>query len=292
MQKYLELIKKYNFDPKFFLSFDGTKIAYHQFNVKNNEKAIVILTGKKEFAEKYVEIIDNFVKKDFAVYLMEWRGQGNSEKLLSDKNLFHSNNTDDFKNDLNHFIKNVIKEHNHQEMYAYAHSMGGAVLSLFAIENPQVFKKLILTAPMYAIKGLNYKLAYYLLKIPFILGLKNYNIRQLKEEYYTSCPSGLEYVKYVDSKNKEKENFCDSIGALYNIFYLVKEINNKIHSMKTPTLIFWAGKDIVVDTEFSKKLTEKNKIIKMIDVFGEHEFYLEGDEVKNKLFSDIDSFLN
>src|ERR1700735_3280323 len=44
----------------------------------------VLLNGQTEFIEKYFEVIDELRGRGFAVATMDWRGQGDSSRVLTD----------------------------------------------------------------------------------------------------------------------------------------------------------------------------------------------------------------
>ena len=51
--------------------------------------------------------------------------------------------------DLNTFVETVVKPANHKRLFLLAHSMGGAVASLYLARYPEVFRAAVLSSPMH-----------------------------------------------------------------------------------------------------------------------------------------------
>src|SRR5471030_622851 len=86
----------------------------------------VLLNGQTEFIEKYFETIDELRGRGFAVATMDWRGQGGSERFLSDDSRKgYVKDFCEYDDDLAAFMAQVIEPMGDTGPIALAHSMGG-----------------------------------------------------------------------------------------------------------------------------------------------------------------------
>ncbi len=127
----------------------GVRIAYAKYEVPSEKGALVILPGKSESFLKYAELIYDLRSSGFSLYLMDHRGMGLSEALLSDDpGKVHVESFDHYVQDLETFIDQVVETSPHMRRVLLGHSMGGTVALVFLERHPQVFDGAILSAPM------------------------------------------------------------------------------------------------------------------------------------------------
>ena len=101
-----------------------------------------------EAAPKYDEMIYYFLKAGYHVYMPEHMGHGQSYCLTADSSLVH---IDTWKRYVRDFLKicHVIKKtYPELPLVLFAHSMGGAIGTIAAAWEPQLFQKIILNSPM------------------------------------------------------------------------------------------------------------------------------------------------
>jgi lysophospholipase len=114
----------------------------------------VLLNGQTEFIEKYFEVIDELRRRGFAVATLDWRGQGGSDRLLSDDSRKSyvgdfSQYEDDLDTLMNWVVQPMLKDG--ELPFALAHSMGGHNLLRTLLKRPGSFRSCVLSAPMIGI---------------------------------------------------------------------------------------------------------------------------------------------
>ena len=87
----------------------------------------------------------------FDVLIIDHRGQGRSGRLLADPHLGHVNRFNDYVDDLAAFWQQEVQPGPWRKRYILAHSMGGAISTLFLQRHPGVCDAIALTAPMFGI---------------------------------------------------------------------------------------------------------------------------------------------
>jgi lysophospholipase len=140
-----------------FVGKDGVSIAWRAFPPYTGDtsgafqgaKALVVLNGRSEFMHKYAELVYDLRQSGYAIYLMDHRGQGESGRMLSESQIGHVKNFRDYVDDLGTFVDQVVMKDNPSEVHVLAHSMGGTIATIYAMEHPTAFRSMVLTGPMY-----------------------------------------------------------------------------------------------------------------------------------------------
>ena len=109
---------------------------------------ICLLQGRAEFIEKYYEVINDLRQRGFAVALMDWRGQGGSERLVADPLKGHVRSFDNYGKDLKAFIHQYVLPDCPPPHFALAHSMGALILLKTLPELRTIFDRALLCAPL------------------------------------------------------------------------------------------------------------------------------------------------
>jgi lysophospholipase len=112
--------------------------------------ALLVLGGRTEFAEKYAELFFDLQPLHMAIYSYDHRGQGLSQRPLTDPHKGHVEDFGEYIEDLRIFLNEVIGR-KHRRVFVLAHSMGGAVTALFLQKYQGYFAGAILCSPMFAI---------------------------------------------------------------------------------------------------------------------------------------------
>src|ERR1700733_13777654 len=97
----------------------------------------VLLNGQTEFIEKYFEVIDELRGRGFAVATMDWRGQGDSARALSDESRkSYVHDFSEYEEDLDTLMNWIVTPMlaSGQRPIALAHSMGGHNLLRYLIK--------------------------------------------------------------------------------------------------------------------------------------------------------------
>jgi len=112
---------------------------------------VVLLQGRTEFIEKYFETVRDLRARGFAVAIFDWRGQGLSDRALSDRQKGYVRNFRTYITDLEAMMEQVVLPDCPPPFFALAHSMGGAVLIRACHDGSRWFDRMVLSAPMIAL---------------------------------------------------------------------------------------------------------------------------------------------
>jgi len=133
---------------------DGVTLRYARWEPPPGRKGtLCVFPGRAEFIEKYFEVVNDARARGFAVAILDWRGQGLSQRLLSDRRKGHVRNFSQYDLDLETFVKEVVLPDCPPPLFALGHSMGGTVLIRAAYRGRRWFDRIMLSAPMIGLAG-------------------------------------------------------------------------------------------------------------------------------------------
>lgn len=110
----------------------------------------IICPGRTEFIEKYFEVARDLQSRGFAVLILDWPGQGRSERLLDDPAKGHIDRFETFMGALRNGL-DALEDDLPRPYVSVAHSMGGAI-ALAAITQKLVkVEAAAFSAPMWGL---------------------------------------------------------------------------------------------------------------------------------------------
>ncbi len=106
-----------------------------------------MLPGRSEFLEKYAETAEDLRRRNFAVYGLDWRGQGLSHRPLADRFKGHVDDYGAYLDDLNRFVEEIGDGAPFPRLIL-GHSMGAHLALRRLAERPDGVSGAVLTSPM------------------------------------------------------------------------------------------------------------------------------------------------
>jgi len=148
--------------------------------------SVIIAPGRTEFIEKYFEVTRELQQRGFAVFCIDWRGQGLSGREVENAVKGHLATFDDPVNDLSTALK-LLSAKLPRPHIGLAHSMGGAIM-LRALQTRRIeLDAVAFSAPMWGIQGLT-------------------NMAKRYVRFMSSLGAGGQFAPRVERKWK-RENF-------------------------------------------------------------------------------------
>lgn len=305
-EKMLNKVEPYlkeNLGKGYVLGVNNIKLYYEKYIIENSNANVVICHGFGEFTEKYNELIYYFMKEGYSVFVIEHRGHGHSQRLGIDDYQINVEKFDYYVYDFKKFIDEiVIPQSNNENLFLFAHSMGGAIGTIFLENYPQYFKAAVLSSPMYDINtGRVPKLMASIIAkgmrfcgkgVNYLPGQLPYRDKKNLSNRSTSCKERCEYLQ-----NKIRNNNDYHSGGSSALWYLeslraTKKLikRENMSNVKIPILLFQAEHDTHVTPNAQNKFAAYVEKCELIFVDGsKHEAYFERDEI---LFSFLDKVLS
>ena len=302
--KYDSVISPYFYKHKlhFFTTPDNLTIAYKIFLVKDPKARIVISSGRTEGMVKYQELIYDLNQNGYDVYILDHRGQGYSQRLLQDIHKGYVDNFFHYVDDLKFFVDNFVPKG--KKRILLAHSMGGAIASLYVEKYPDDFNALILSSPMHKPFMLTPDMSPFLCRRmitkeknlkEYVVGTKAYNILEtsFEENDLTHSKIRFEIMKKAYAKEPATRVGGPTKKWLKEACRWSAYSIEKANLIKIPVLLLQAQNDTAVTAkaqeEFCKNVGKTCQGIMIENAF--HELFIEEDFVRKKALSAILDFI-
>ncbi|HWA01553.1 MAG TPA: alpha/beta hydrolase [Caulobacterales bacterium] len=263
--------------------------------------AVIVAPGRTEFIEKYFEVARELQGRGFAVFCIDWRGQGLSGRETNNPLKGHFASFDDPVNDLATALR-LLAAKLPRPHIALAHSMGGAIV-LRALQTRRVdFDAAVITAPMWGIQGLG-DLAKNYVRFVASLGLgANFAPgveTRWKRENFKRNPVTHDKERHARTQGLIAEEPALALaGPTVGWVAAASEMidgflqPNALAHIRTPVLVFSAGQEQLVDLkshEAIAKLLPNSKLIILAD--AKHEILMETDDIRAQFWAGFDSFV-
>lgn len=264
--------------------------------------SIIVAPGRTEFIEKYFELIGELQQRGFAVFCIDWRGQGLSGRETGNRLKGHLASFDDPVNDLGAALR-LLSAKLPGPHVALAHSMGGAI-TLRALQTRRVdLEGAVFSAPMWGIQGLG--------------GLAKSYVR-----FMNSIGAGANFAPGVEhtwkrenfkrnpvTHDKERHARCQGLLAEEpalaiagpTIGWVAAAADategflqpNALAHLKLPILVFSAGQEMLVDNKSHDAVLALLANAKHIVIPGaKHEILMETDEIRAQFWAAFDPFVD
>ena len=266
--------------------------------------SVLIVHGFTENAYKYAELVYSLLHNGFNVVIYDQRGHGRSWRSedIPDLSRTHVDNFDEYVFDMEAVIDQALKNYRKPWM-VFAHSMGGAVASLYLERHPDTFSRAVLCAPMIeANRG----------GIPMIAGKimcrsavltghakeRLFNSRPYSgpENFDTSCATSrarFDWYDGVKATHPEFQNNGPTFGWTLQSLRVTDRILSpgEVEKITCPVRLYTAEQDHSVLPDAQVRFAGRLKNGRRTLVKGaRHEIYRSTDEVLYPWWHDILSF--
>lgn len=273
-KKIIPLIGKYQ--SGVFFGEKNLKINYSSYTSNPlSRRCIVILPGRTEPIEKYAELIYDLDQQEmagvFTFFLMDHRGQGSSDRMLTKKPVdLEKGHIDRFQNyiaDVKTFMDLVVAKRECSDATLIAHSLGAGIGTGFLQQYPEYFDRAFLTSPMLKIQTKPYKYGFARSIVvaniifgrakKFTIGASGYDgTRDFENNTFTSSPQRYEMaMSMFDLVPKAR------LGGVTNnwvnqVMKGTRKIRKNYSSIQIPLRVIHAG----IET-----YSEKDEMIRLCD---------------------------
>lgn len=112
---------------------------------------VILLNGRTEYLEKYGSVVPELLSRGFAVASLDWRGQGASQRLLSDPAIGHVEEFASYQRDLDALLAHESVATLPGPRLLVAHSMGGAIGLRWLSRAGHGVSAAVFSAPMWGV---------------------------------------------------------------------------------------------------------------------------------------------
>ena len=293
----------------FYKNLDKKKIRVGIWCPENNTKTfsakgtILLQQGHNEFIEKYFEVIQEFLNREFIVICFDWRGQGMSDRMIDNQNKAYIKSFKKHDNDLNEILSNIIKPYFPEPLIGIGHSMGGCLMLSGFYNNIDKFNLGILSAPMLGfrnekfLRSVSSVMNIFAKDTDYLIGSKP-NMGQ--ETPYEENDLTTDRFRYKRTQSLVRIHPSLRLWGVTNAF--ARAVNERfkiirqegwVEKIGTRILVLNNLKDRVVDAKKIETTTLRlpnKEIVTFPDT--EHEIFMEKDIHREKMWQKIDTFIN
>jgi lysophospholipase len=294
----------------YFKGYDGTKLRYARWDATRTPRrgTVCLFAGRSEFIEKYFEVIADLRRRGFAVATMDWRGQGGSERPLSNPRKGHVRGFWEYDRDLIRFMKDIVLPDCPPPFIGLGHSMGGNILLRAATMPGLWFERIVMTAPMIAIHpgllGPKPSQARIYAEVAGALGLATSYVvggsdamemtQPFENNVLTSDYERWSRAKAVLDIAPELGLGWPTVGWLRAALRACSRLSSPGYPARinVPLLMFAAGNDKIVSTRAIEDFAVDAKVASCILMPGaRHEILQENDSVRTRFWAAFDAYL-
>jgi len=128
---------------------DGVRLRVAIWD-KGDKGTVLLFPGRTEFVEKYGRTVAGLQRRGYACVVIDWRGQGLSDRLTANRLLGHVGAFGDYQRDVAAMMEEVAKADLPRPLNLLSHSMGGAI-ALRALHEGLDIRRAVFSSPMWAL---------------------------------------------------------------------------------------------------------------------------------------------
>lgn len=285
---------------------DGVTLRYARFAPPPGRKGTVcVFPGRAEFIEKYFEVVGDLRARGFAVAVLDWRGQGLSQRALPDRRKGHVRNFAEYDHDLEAFMQGVVLPDCPPPYFALAHSMGGPVLIRAAAQGKRWFNRTVLSAPMLGLAGrAGSRPARATARLMRALGMGRLYVpgggatpiflQPFEGNPLTSDPARYRRTAQIIESAPDLGIGSPTVGWLDAAFRVMAQCAEPgfARALRHPMLIVGAGADRVVSNAATEHFAMRLRTGARVQVSGaRHEILMEQDHFRGQFWAAFDAFV-
>jgi len=288
-----------------FVGKDNITVRYSHCIPKSPRATIVICSGRIESYLKYKEFIYDLYQNGFAVFILDHRGQGLSDRMTSDPQHGYVAHFDDYVDDFVTFVETIVKPKQQGPLLLVCHSMGGAIGALTLLRMPKLFSKAVFASPMFGIKP---SLPNWLANGLIRTGLAVNRMKKADSGYffgqtpYIAFPFALNklthsktrYALFRELYDEERDIQLGGVTTewLAAAHQAMNKIENSAGAITTPILVLSADDDAIIDNKRQRLVAQRmpNATLEIVPR-AYHELFTESDDIRERSLTRILDFL-
>ena len=258
----------------------------------------IVCPGRTEFIEKYFETAEDLVGRGFAVLILDWPGQGLSDRLLEDREKGHIDSFQTFMGALARGLEDFA-ERLPRPYVSLAHSMGGAIALAALSEGLVKVDAAAFSAPMWGLKARFFGIRY-LVWAMRVMGRSGDYARQ------PGPPESFEsnIVTHDERRWRIQRDLVDAapelaigpvtwgwLGASLEIVRTFAR-SSKLEALDIPVLVATAEEEMLVDNESHARICARLSDCEHVHIAGaRHEILMETDDRRDVFWQAFDRLL-
>jgi lysophospholipase len=286
---------------------DGVSLRFARWQPPAGRRGTVcIFQGRSEWIEKYFETVRDLHTRGFAVATLDWRGQGLSERALSDRRKGYVRNFSEYDTDLETFMREIVLPDCPPPIFAIGHSTGASVLIRAAHRGRRWFDRMVLIAPLIALGGIDYAMGTgaIIVRALNLAGFGTMYVPKADTSIVESRPFvgnilTSDPVRYARNAAILEAEPALALGAptvawTDAAFHAMRQMRERSYParIRQPILIVTGGNDAIVSNaaieDFASLLRAGSELVV---VGAQHELLMEQDRFRSQFWAAFDAFV-
>lgn len=258
----------------------------------------IVCPGRTEYIEKYFEVARDLQERGFAVVIIDWPGQGLSERLLDDNLKGHIDRFETYMGALRNGL-DALKDRLPKPYVALAHSMGGAIAMAAISEKLVDVQAAAFCAPMWGLKTRVFGMRYLVWAMRVTGRSSNYAIQPGPPERFQD-----NVVTHDEAHWQLNRDLVDAapglelgpvtwgwLSASLNIIAAFGKKSN-LQKVDIPIFIASAGEEKLVDNSKHARFASLLPNAELVTVDGAyHEILMEQEQYRSQFWEGFDRML-
>ncbi|MEO1135248.1 MAG: alpha/beta hydrolase [Pseudomonadota bacterium] len=280
---------------------DGAPLRAAFFPIDQARGTVLLLTGWSEFIEKYIETVHDLQARGFNVAMMDWRGQG-----LSDRQAVRECKWQGYfrilSDDLAHFFENHVKPRFDGPYILMTHSMGGMPALMLLSTGYEGFSRAVLSAPLTKLfPDPQDAILRAVANAASNLGLARSETARGRDHadvfegnIFTSDKRRHAMFRDLKLAEPKAASASPTYGWVNAAFKASKAIHapGALTGIKVPVLIISAGGEKQIDGADHHTIADASDMVSCTLIPGAlHEIMMERDSIRDQFFKAFDDFV-
>lgn len=287
---------------------DGSRLRFARWlpDTAKPKGTVCLLQGRAEFIERYFETARDLLVRGFAVATFDWRGQGGSRRHGKEAHRGHVGDFEEYQEDLEAFMAQVVLPHCPPPFYGLAHSTGGLVLLDSAPAMRTRFRRIVLLAPLLGLGDHGWSestagpLARFLSVIGFdtqpVPGAAKHvlHLQPFEGNRLSSDERRFTRTRLITAAHPDLTVGAPTIGWVAAAMTAARRLEDVdfVDRIRIPTLIIAAGADRIVSNAAIERFARTLKIGHLLMIPGaRHELLQEADIFREQVLAAFDAFV-
>ncbi len=269
-----------------FTTADNFTLFERTWNCENPKGVVLITHGVAEHSGRYDHVAQSLVEGGFSVVGFDLRGHGKSSGKRNYIKSFQ-----DHLNDLGEVLARTKDTFSELPVFLFGHSMGGGIVTLFAIQRNPDIRGILLSGPSVKVSD---DISPLLQKVSGIISaiLPKLPVITLESTDISKDPQVVE--AYDNDPLNYRGGILARTGA--EILNATKQITSQASTISLPILIMHGTSDKLADVSgsemFYEKVSSSDKTLKLYDgLYHEILNEPEQDQVKTDMLSWLDAHI-
>ena len=267
-----------------FSTADKLELYYQTWQSEGSPKAaLAIVHGYGEHSGRYLNVVNYFAPRGYALYAFDLRGHGKSPGQRG-----HVNRFEEYLADTDAFLKFVRQLNPGRKLFLLGHSLGGLIVAAFAESYPTgELSGLIMSSAFLQMK----------MKVPGWKMTMARTLSNLLPTFTMANDLGADLLSHDPSvaaayTTDPLNHYAATARWGTEIFAAQTRTLDRAGEVKTPTLVIYAGDDQIADPEGSALFFERLKVTdKTTHCYDGYYHEIFNEVGKDTVFKDMENWL-